>query len=48
MASGSKYRIVGWSPLRCFGLFWNPPCFLLPILGLFMAVGEMAPGSVPG
>jgi hypothetical protein len=48
MTSGSKYRIVSWGPLWCLGLFWSLPSLLLLVLVLFMAVGEMTPGLVPG
>jgi hypothetical protein len=41
-------RIVDWRLLRCSGLFWSLPGLLLPILGLFMAIGESALGSVLG
>jgi hypothetical protein len=46
MTSGSKYRIVGWGLLRCLGLFCSLPGLLPPVSGLFMGVGESAPGSV--
>jgi hypothetical protein len=48
MTSGSKYRIVGWRLLQCSGMFWSTPGLLLPVSSFFMAVGESAPGSVPG
>jgi hypothetical protein len=47
MTSGSKYRIVGWRFLQCSGLFWSLQGLLLPILGLFNVVGELAPESFP-
>jgi hypothetical protein len=48
MTSESKYRIVGWRLLQCSGMFWILSGLLLPVLGLFMAVGESALGSIPG
>jgi hypothetical protein len=47
MTSGAKYRIVGFRLLKCLGLFCSLPGLLLPILGLVMVVGELAPGTVP-
>jgi hypothetical protein len=47
MTSGSKYRIAGWRRLWYSGLFCSPPDLLLLVSGVFMAVGESAPGSVP-
>jgi hypothetical protein len=47
MTSGSRYRIIGWWLLQCSGPFWSLSGLLPPVSGLFMAVGESAPGSVP-
>jgi hypothetical protein len=38
-------RIVDWRLLRCSGLFWSLPGLLLPILGLFMAIGSQLSGQ---